>query len=219
MHGESLGILGETGAGKSTILNLLLRFYDPQKGEVLIDGRDVRSYPPEELRSRFGAAFQNDFIMEVTIQDNIRFFRPLGDNALLSAAEDAQSMEFISAREEGMQAPVAVRGNNLSGGQKQRLLIARALASHPEILLLDDASSALDYRTDAELRKALHRNYSNTTTILIAQRISSIRNCDHILVLSDGKTIGYGTHEELMRSCGEYRMIAQTQMGEGKETA
>lgn len=219
MHGESLGILGETGAGKSTILNLLLRFYDPQKGEVLIDGRDVRSYPPEELRSRFGAAFQNDFIMEGTIQDNIRFFRPLGDNALLSAAEDAQSMEFISAREEGMQAPVAVRGNNLSGGQKQRLLIARALASHPEILLLDDASSALDYRTDAELRKALHRNYSNTTTILIAQRISSIRNCDHILVLSDGKTIGYGTHEELMRSCGEYRMIAQTQMGEGKETA
>lgn len=219
MRGESLGILGETGAGKSTILNLLLRFYDPQKGEVLIDGRDVRSYPPEELRSRFGAAFQNDFIMEGTIQDNIRFFRPLGDNALLSAAEDAQSMEFISAREEGMQAPVAVRGNNLSGGQKQRLLIARALASHPEILLLDDASSALDYRTDAELRKALHRNYSNTTTILIAQRISSIRNCDHILVLSDGKTIGYGTHEELMRSCGEYRMIAQTQMGEGKETA
>lgn len=219
MHGESLGVLGETGAGKSTILNLLLRFYDPQKGEVLIDGRDVRSYPPEELRSKFGAAFQNDFIMEGTIQDNIRFFRPLGDDALLSAAEDAQSMEFISAREEGMQAPVAVRGNNLSGGQKQRLLIARALASHPEILLLDDASSALDYRTDAELRKALHRNYSNTTTILIAQRISSIRNCDHILVLSDGKTIGYGTHEELMRSCEEYRMIAQTQMGDGKEMA
>lgn len=219
MHGESLGILGETGAGKSTVLNLLLRFYDPQKGEVLIDGRDVRSYPPKELRSKFGAAFQNDFVMEGTIGDNIRFFRPIGDDALLSAAEDAQSMEFISAREEGMQATVAVRGNNLSGGQKQRLLIARALASHPEILLLDDASSALDYRTDAELRKALHRNYSDTTTILIAQRISSIRNCDHILVLSDGKTIGYGTHDELMCSCEEYRMIAQTQMGDGKETA
>ncbi len=218
-HGESLGILGETGSGKSTILNLLMRFYDPQRGSVLIDGRDVRSYPAEELRSKFGIAFQNDFIMEGSIEDNIRFFRSMDSDTLVSAAEDAQSMEFISAREEGMQAPVAVRGNNLSGGQKQRLLIARALMSHPEILLLDDASSALDYRTDAELRKALHKNYSSTTTIFIAQRISSIRGCDHILVLSDGKTIGYGTHEELMRSCEEYRMIAQTQMGDGKETA
>ena len=118
-----------------------------------------------------------------------------------------------------MKAEVVVRGNNLSGGQKQRLLISRALASRPQILLLDDASSALDYRTDAYLRRALHKNYSDTTTILIAQRISSIRNCSHILVLSDGKTIGYGTHEELMQSCEEYRIIAQSQMGEGRESA
>lgn len=118
-----------------------------------------------------------------------------------------------------MQAPVAVRGNDLSGGQKQRLLISRALASRPDILLLDDASSALDYRTDALLRRALHNGYGDTTMILIAQRISSIRGCTHILVLSDGKTIGYGTHEELMAGCEEYRIIARSQMGEGRESA
>lgn len=219
LRGESLGILGETGAGKSTILNLLMRFYDPQEGTVLIDGRDVRTYTHDELRSKFGVAFQNDFVMEGTIEDNIRFFRSLDESAITSASEDAQAAEFIAGREDGMKAAVVVRGNNLSGGQKQRLLISRALASRPEILLLDDASSALDYRTDALLRKALHRNYSDTTTILVAQRISSIRNCSHILVLSDGKTIGYGSHEELMESCEEYRMIAESQMGDGKESA
>lgn len=219
MRGESLGVLGETGAGKSTILNLLMRFYDPQEGAVLIDGRDVRSFSHDELRSKFGVAFQNDFVMEGTIEDNIRFFRSIDESTITAASEDAQAAEFITARDEGLKAAVVVRGNNLSGGQKQRLLISRALASRPEILLLDDASSALDYRTDALLRKALHKNYSNTTTILVAQRISSIRNCTHILVLSDGKTVGYGSHEELMQSCEEYRIIAQSQMGDGKEPA
>lgn len=219
LKGESLGILGETGAGKSTILNLLMRFYDPQEGQILIDGRDVRSFTHEELRTKFGVAFQNDFVMEGTIEDNIAFFRGLDEKALASAAEDAQAAEFIAAREEGMNSAVAVRGNNLSGGQKQRLLLARAFASHPEILLLDDSSSALDYRTDALLRKALYKNYSDTTKIIVAQRISSIRNCTRILVLSDGKTIGYGTHNELMETCEEYRMIAKSQMGDGKEEA
>ena len=219
MRGESLGILGETGAGKSTVLNLLMRFYDPQEGTVLIDGRDVRTIPNEELRTKFGVAFQNDFVMEGTIEDNIRFFRPIEEDAIIKASQDAQAAEFIAARDDGLKAAVVVRGNNLSGGQKQRLLISRALASRPEILLLDDSSSALDYRTDALLRKALHKNYSDTTTILVAQRISSIRNCTHILVLSDGKTIGYGTHEELMQTCEEYRIIAQSQMGDGKEPA
>ena len=219
MRGESLGILGETGAGKSTVLNLLMRFYDPQDGTVLIDGRDVRTISNEELRAKFGVAFQNDFVMEGTIEDNIRFFRPIEEDAVLRASEDAQAAEFIAARDDGLQAEVVVRGNNLSGGQKQRLLISRALASRPDILLLDDSSSALDYRTDALLRKALHKNYSDTTTILVAQRISSIRNCTHILVLSDGKTIGYGSHEELMQTCEEYRIIAQSQMGDGKEPA
>ena len=218
-RGESLGILGGTGSGKSTILNLLMRFYDPQQGAVLIGGRDVRTIPRGKLSAKFGVAFQNDFVMEGTIADNIRFFRSLDDGDLVRAAGDAQAEEFIAAREEGLQAPVAVRGNNLSGGQKQRLLIARALAARPEILLLDDSSSALDYRTDAMLRRALHGRYGNTTMILIAQRISSIRNCTHILVLSDGKTIGYGTHDELMRTCKEYRVIAQSQMGEGRQSA
>lgn len=219
MRGESLGILGATGSGKSTILNLLMRFYDPDQGQVLIDGRDVRTIPPEELRPKFGVVFQNDFVAEGTIADNIRFFRPLEDDSLQRAAEDAQAAEFIAAKSGGMNAPVAVRGNNLSGGQKQRLLIARALAGSPEILVLDDASSALDYRTDARLRRALRSGYRDVTTILVAQRVSSIRHCDHILVLSDGQVIGSGTHEELMEGCEEYRMIAHTQMGEEKEGA
>ena len=219
MRGESLGILGATGSGKSTILNLLMRFYDPDQGQVLIDGRDVRTIPPEELRPKFGVVFQNDFVAEGTIADNIRFFRPLAEEALDRAAEDAQAREFIQSKSGGMNAPVAVRGNNLSGGQKQRLLIARALAGSPEILVLDDASSALDYRTDARLRRALRSHYRDVTTILVAQRVSSIRHCDHILVLSDGQIIGSGTHQELMETCGEYRMIAQTQMGEEKEGA
>lgn len=219
MRGESLGILGATGSGKSTILNLLMRFYDPDQGQILIDGRDVRTIPPEELRPKFGVVFQNDFVAEGTIADNIRFFRPLADESLERAAEDAQAREFINGKEGGMDAAVAVRGNNLSGGQKQRLLIARALAGAPEILVLDDASSALDYRTDAQLRRALRGHYRNVTTILVAQRVSSIRHCDHILVLSDGQVIGSGTHQELMETCGEYRMIAQTQMGEEKEGA
>ena len=219
MRGESLGILGATGSGKTTILNLLMRFYDPDQGQILIDGRDVRTIPPEELRPKFGVVFQNDFVAEGTIADNIRFFRPLTDEALDRAAEDAQAREFIENKSGGMNAPVAVRGNNLSGGQKQRLLISRALAGSPEILVLDDASSALDYRTDAQLRRALRNHYRNVTTILVAQRVSSIRHCDHILVLSDGQVIGSGTHQELMETCGEYRMIAQTQMGEEKEGA
>ncbi len=218
-HGESLGILGETGSGKSTVLNLLMRLYDLQEGSVLIDGQDVRTIEPETLREKFGVAFQNDFIAEGTIGENIRFFREISDEDLHRAARDAQAEEFIESREKKMDAEVAIRGNNLSGGQKQRLLIARALASKPEILLLDDSSSALDYKTDADLRRALHQGYGKTTTILVAQRVSSIRGCTKILVLSDGKTIGYGTHEQLMENCEEYRTIARSQMGEGKELA
>ena len=216
MQGESLGILGETGSGKSTVLNLLLRMYDTDEGAVRINGRDVRTIPREELRSKFGCVFQNDFVAEGTIGDNIRFFRSVEDDAVARAAEDAQAAEFIAKKENGMASDVSVRGNNLSGGQKQRLLIARALAGDPEILLLDDASSALDYGTDAALRKALRRHHGNTTTVTIAQRISSIAGCDHILVLSDGKTIGYGTHAELMERCPSYREIALAQMGEGR---
>ena len=215
-RGQTLGILGPTGSGKSTIINLLMRLYDPDEGQVLIDGMDVRSMEPTELRSRFGMVFQNDFVTEGTIADNIRFFRDLDDASLERAAEHAQA-EFIAHKEGRMDAEVMVRGNNLSGGQKQRLLIARALAGSPEILVLDDSSSALDYRTDANLRRALRENYSDTTTFMIAQRVSSLMHADLILVMDDGQVIGSGTHDELMQSCEEYRIIAQTQMGDGRE--
>lgn len=215
-HGQTLGILGPTGSGKSTIINLLLRLYDPDSGSILLDGQDIRTMAENELRGRFAAVFQNDFLAEGTISDNIRFFRDIAAEDLAQAAQDAQA-DFIGEKSGGMNAEVSVRGNNLSGGQKQRLLIARALAGKPEILILDDASSALDYRTDADLRRALRQNYRNTTTVLIAQRISSLRHADLILVLSDGCVIGAGNHDHLMQSCDEYRIIAETQMGDGKE--
>ena len=217
-HGQTLGILGPTGSGKTTILNLLLRFYDPDSGRVLIDGQDIRTIDHETLREKFGVVFQNDFITEGTIADNIRFFRPLDEAALEKAAQNAQA-EFIREKDGQMEATVAVRGNNLSGGQKQRLLIGRALAADPEILILDDASSALDYQTDANLRRALRENYRHTTTVMVAQRVSSLQHADLILVLEDGKVIGAGKHAQLMESCEEYRIIAETQMGEGKEGA
>jgi len=213
-HGQTLGILGPTGSGKSTILSLLLRQYDPDSGSILLDGQDIRTLEPEVLRRKFGVVFQNDFVTEGTIADNIRFFRDIPMERVEAAAHDAQA-EF--AFEKGLDAQVMVRGNNLSGGQKQRLLIARALAGDPEILILDDASSALDYRTDAQLRRQLHRNYRDVTTVIVAQRISSLRHADLILVISDGTVIGAGNHGQLLEQCEEYRMIAQTQMGDGRE--
>lgn len=214
-RGQTLGILGPTGSGKSTIVNLLLRLYDPDEGGVYLNGRDIRTIPYADLRRRFGIVFQNDFLAEGTVGDNLRFFRDLPDAALLQAAADAQA-DFIRDKG-GLAADVRVRGNNLSGGQKQRLLIARALAANPEILILDDASSALDYRTDAQLRRALRGHYQNTTTVLVAQRISSLRHADLILVLDDGMVVGMGSHDHLMASCEAYRHLAQIQMGDGKE--
>ena len=214
-HGQTLGILGPTGSGKTTIVNLLMRLYDPDSGRIFIDGRDIRSIPEDEFRRKFGAAFQNDFLAEGSVGDNLRFFRDIEESQIYRAAEAAQA-SFIEEKG-GMDADVLVRGNNLSGGQKQRLLIARALAGNPEILVLDDSSSALDYQTDAALRRAIHTNYPNTTTVLIAQRISSLRRADLILVLQDGVVIGAGSHDHLMNTCDEYRIIAQNQMGAGRE--
>ena len=216
-HGQTLGILGPTGSGKSTIINLLLRLYDADSGKVLIDGRDIRGIDYETLREKFGVVFQNDFVTEGTISHNISFFRDLTVEDMEKGAENAQAAEFIREKDGHMEAEVTIRGNNLSGGQKQRLLISRALAANPEILVLDDSSSALDYKTDANLRRALRENYRNTTTVLIAQRVSSLRHADLILVLDNGKIIGAGDHDHLMETCDEYRIIAETQMGEGKE--
>lgn len=216
--GQTLGILGPTGSGKSTILNLLMRLYDPDSGSIFINGLDIRTMEPAQLRSKFGVVFQNDFVMEGTIADNIRFFRDISDEAVEAAAAHAQA-DFVQEKEGGINFQVQVRGNNLSGGQKQRLLIARALAGDPEILILDDASSALDYRTDANLRKCLRENYGHITTVLVAQRISSLCHADLILVLQDGAVIGAGNHQQLMESCSEYSIIARTQMGENGEVA
>lgn len=217
--GEVLGIIGPTGSGKSTIVNLLLRFYDADEGKILIEGRDIRTIPLSELRKRFGVVFQNDYLMAESIEKNIDYFRGLSGEEIGKAAALARAQEFIKGKKGEMGADVAVRGNNLSGGQKQRIMIARALAAKPEILILDDASSALDYRTDALFRKALRENFEDTTIVMIAQRISSLKGADHILVLEDGKCIGYGTHRELLEGCGQYRQIYELQMGsmDGKE--
>jgi len=212
-HGSTLGIIGATGSGKSTIINLLMRYYDPQEGGVFIDGLDVRAYAGRELKTMFGVAFQNDVIFHDTIRENIRFGRDLSDEEIMKAAEAAQATAFIE--EKGLDFMVAIRGMNLSGGQKQRLLIARALAGSPKMLILDDSSSALDYATDAKLRQAIHANYNDITTVIVAQRISSIMNADRILVLEEGEIIGDGNHEHLMKTCEVYREISESQMGGG----
>lgn len=211
--GETLGIIGATGSGKSTVVNLLLRFYDADRGEILLNGRNIKTIPLTELRRRFGVVFQNDYLMADSIEKNIDYFRNLSKEDIIRAAEYAQASDFIRAKRGDMDADVAIRGNNLSGGQKQRIMIARAIAQRPEILILDDASSALDYQTDAFLRGALREHFSETTTIMIAQRISSVREADHILVLEDGSCIGYGTHQELLRDCETYRQIYELQAG------
>ena len=212
--GETLGIIGPTGAGKSTLIQLLMRFYDPDSGVIRIDGRDIRTIPREELAGKFGAAFQSDFLFADTIRENIDFGRGLPEDAISRAAEQAQAAPFIGEKEGGMEHPLTIKGANLSGGQKQRLLITRALAGNPEILVLDDSSSALDYATDAALRRAIRENYAGkTTSVIVAQRVSSVKHADLILVLEEGVITGMGTHEELLNSCELYREISESQMG------
>lgn len=211
--GETLGIIGATGAGKTTIINLLMRMYEKKSGEIRINGRPVTSIPPEELHTMFGVVFQNDVLFADTIRANIDFGRKLPEERIIKAAQAAQAMEFINGLPEGFDHMVTARGTNLSGGQKQRVLLARALAGDSDILILDDSSSALDYKTDSQLRQALREGYAGVTTIVIAQRISSILHADHILVLDEGRAIGYGTHEQLMESCELYREISESQMG------
>lgn len=211
--GETLGIIGETGSGKSTIVSLLLRFYDATEGTILIDGRPIQSLSIEELRRHFGVVFQNDSLFEDTITENVRLGRDLTEDEIKQAILYAQAKEFVEDENRGYYDKLNIKGANLSGGQKQRILIARALAAHPDILILDDSSSALDYRTDASLRKELREHFKDTTTVIIAQRISSIMHADHILVLEDGIMIGYGTHEELLAACPVYQEIGRSQMG------
>lgn len=213
-EGENLGIIGATGSGKTTLLNLLMRFYDVTEGEIYIDGRNIKSFELKELRQRFGVAFQNDVVFHDTVRENIRFGRDIKEDQILEAAKQANAYEFIMEKESGFDHVAAIKGADFSGGQKQRMLVARALASDMEFLLLDDASSALDYKTDAYIRKQIREQKQGITTITVAQRISSVMQSDLILVLDDGAVIGQGTHEELLKSCETYREIYKSQMGQ-----
>lgn len=209
--GETLGIIGATGAGKSTLASLLMRFYDADKGNIYIEGENIRAIPTRRLREKFGVVFQNDVLFEESIAENVRMGRTLSDEDVREAVAHAKAKEFVEEAGRGYDNHINVRGANLSGGQKQRILIARALAAHPDILILDDSSSALDYRTDASLRHELSGYFADTTKLIIAQRISSIMHADHIMVLEDGRLIGYGTHDELLRNCEIYREIRDSQ--------
>ncbi|MGN0807034.1 MAG: ABC transporter ATP-binding protein [Candidatus Coproplasma sp.] len=211
--GQTLGIIGGTGSGKSTVINLLMRFYDVGEGSVYVDGKDVRSYESGELKTKFGCVFQNDFLFADTIEQNIKYFRDIPDEDFERAVRCACAEEIIAEKEEGVNYRLAQKATNLSGGQKQRLLIARALAGNPEILVLDDSSSALDYATDALFRQNLEREYSHCTKVIVAQRVSAVRNADVIILLNDGQMQGIGTHSELIKDCEEYRLIAKAQMG------
>ncbi|MBR2949968.1 MAG: ABC transporter ATP-binding protein [Lachnospiraceae bacterium] len=213
--GEMLGIIGSTGSGKTTLAALLMRLMDPDEGRIFVNGQDVRLYDKQDLRSRFGVVFQNDTLFEDTIHENVRMGRCLSEEQLDCALKMAQAHEFTKEKERTEGAKLDIRGANLSGGQKQRVLVARALADKPEFLVLDDSSSALDYRTDARLRKEIREKLADTTTVMIAQRVSSVMHADHIMVLEEGKMIGYGTHEELLQSCSVYREISYSQTGVG----
>jgi len=212
-RGGHLGIIGATGSGKSTLVKLLLRFYDTDKGGIYINGENIRTMPKDKLYTMFGSALQHDFLYADTIEENIRFGRDISKEAVKEAAKIAQAEDFIEAFSDGYDHVLSPHGTNISGGQKQRILISRALAASPEILILDDSSSALDYKTDAALRKALREHKTNTTVITVAQRVSSVKDCGLILVLDEGHIIGIGTHDELIASCTEYREISDSQMG------
>lgn len=210
--GETLGIIGATGSGKSTLAALLLRFYEVNQGNIYIESEDIRAIPTGKLRERFGVVFQNDTIFEDSIAENVRMGRTLSEEDIKEAITHAKAKEFVEEVGRGYDNHINVRGANLSGGQKQRILIARALAAHPDILILDDSSSALDYKTDAALRYELTMHFADTTKIIIAQRVSSIMHADHIMVLEDGKVIGYGSHEALLEQCEVYHEIRDSQL-------
>ena len=211
-RGAMVGILGGTGSGKSTLMHLLMRFYDVEAGAVLVEGRDVREYAPDALRHKVGLVPQKAELFSGTIADNIRWGDPQADDqAVRDAAVMAQADEFIRRQKDGYQSLVERGGTNLSGGQKQRLTIARALVRRPAILVLDDSSSALDYATDAALRRAIREGTEGMTVFMVSQRVSAVKQADLILMLDDGELAGAGSHEELLATCEAYREICESQ--------
>ena len=214
--GETVALIGSTGCGKTTLINLIPRFYDVTQGQVVVDGADVRDYPQKELRNRIGYVSQKAVLFSGTVSSNIAF----GENGkeaidaqgVREAVSIAQATEFVERMEGAYNAPIAQGGTNVSGGQKQRLSIARAVARKPEILIFDDSFSALDYKTDRTLRTVLHQKTKDTTKLIVAQRISTIKDADQILVLDHGRIVGKGAHTELLKNCPEYLEIAQSQL-------
>ena len=220
--GETVGVIGGTGSGKSSLVNLIPRFYDATQGDVLVDGHNVRDYPLASLREKVGVVPQRAVLFTGTIRDNLKWGKPdATDEELWQALETAQARDFVEEKTGGLDEPVSQGGKNFSGGQRQRLTIARALVRKPEILILDDSASALDFATDARLRKAIRQMEGGPTVFIVSQRASSIRYADKIIVLDDGEAVGIGTHEELLKHCEVYREIfeSQFQREEGGATA
>jgi ABC-type multidrug transport system fused ATPase/permease subunit len=213
-RGQTVGIIGGTGSGKSSLVNLIPRFYDVSKGTVKIDGRNVKTYSMEELRGKVGVVLQKAVLFHGTIRDNLRWGKEDATDAeIWEALEIAQAKEFVEQKEGKLDAQVAQEGRNLSGGQRQRLTIARALVGKPEILILDDSTSALDYATDAALRHAIRNMEGDMTVFIVSQRTASLQFADQIIVLDDGEVVGLGTHEELLESCNVYQEIYYSQVG------
>lgn len=213
--GKTTAIIGSTGSGKSTVVNLIPRFYDVTGGELLVDGVNVKDLSQKELRDAIGFVPQKGILFSGTIESNIKYSNPkMSDEKMVEAAEIAQAVEFIEGKDDKYKSEIAQGGANVSGGQKQRLSIARAVAKDPEIFVFDDSFSALDFKTDATLREALAKRTKNKTNIIVAQRISTILNADKIIVLDDGKIVGQGTHEELIKGNETYRAIALSQLSE-----
>jgi ABC-type multidrug transport system, ATPase and permease components len=216
-QGQTIAIIGSTGSGKSTVMNLIPRLYDTTAGQVLVDGVDVKNYATEDLNNRLGYIPQKAVLFSGSIRSNIDFGQTdatgkKSDGQINQALEIAQSRDFVDQKKEQLDSKVAQHGDNFSGGQKQRLAVARAIARKPEILLFDDSFSALDYETDKKLRTALKEKAAKTTKVIIAQRISTIMDADEIIVLNNGKVAGQGTHQELLKNNKVYQEIAYSQL-------
>lgn len=215
--GETTAIIGSTGSGKSTLVNLIPRFYDVSEGSITLDGVDIRNVTQHELREKLGYVPQKGLLFSGDIASNIMFGNPDGsEEEMIEAAEIAQATEFIDAKPDGYESPISQGGSNVSGGQKQRLSIARAIAKHPEVYIFDDSFSALDFKTDVALRRALKKRTKDSTVLIVAQRISTILNAEQIIVLDDGRIAGIGTHRELLKNCEVYQQIAASQLSESE---